>query len=106
MMHRVADLAAIGLVVRLEAAGAAQRAAVQPVARDQLDGDHDVLFILLLATRPTLVRRGLRSSGMVVYLPLAAAASSSCWRCSVLTRAMSRRTTRMRAVLVNCRVAN
>src|SRR6266581_7075294 len=38
--HGIADLAAVGLVVGLEAACAAQRTAVQPVAGHQLDFDH------------------------------------------------------------------
>src|SRR5437879_1894192 len=45
--HGVADLAAVGLVVRLEAARAAQGAAVQSVAGHQLDFDHHGLVHLV-----------------------------------------------------------
>src|SRR5258708_5210093 len=76
--YGIADLAPVGLVVSLETARAAQRAAIQPVTRDQFDVDHHRLVHLVArdATRlgPPLCR-ALVWHGLA-YLPAAAAVST------------------------------
>src|SRR2546423_12893946 len=75
--HGIADLAAIGLVVGLETACAAQRAAVQPMTGHQLDVDHHGLVHLVARDaarfRAPLCRALIWHAGY--FLPVAAVSS-------------------------------